>query len=142
MRSAARTASASSGSLPAITCGHVIIVPGGLVRDGPSCAEREVQVLRVLPDLAEDPLQDMAARDGVLFGERIEHVRVSSLSKAADPHVPTQEPYPLPLTMFVVALPGDPDITGQNSQAARRAWPSCIRDTRLSVRPSPVLVSR
>jgi hypothetical protein len=58
-------------------CGHVVVVPGDLLRDGPAgrqaCrrnrgrgddlgrAEREVQVLRVLPGLAEDPLQDMAA---------------------------------------------------------------------------------
>ena len=71
-------------------CGHVVVVPGDLLRDGPAdwqaCrhdrgrgddlgrAEREVQVLRVLPGLAEDPLQDTAARGGVLFGQRVEQV--------------------------------------------------------------------
>jgi len=65
-------------------------VPGDLLRDGPAgrqaCrhdrgrgddlgrAEREVQVLRVLPGLAEDPLQDTAARDGVPSGQRVEQV--------------------------------------------------------------------
>jgi len=68
-------------------------------------AEREVQVLRVLPGLAEDPLQDMTARDGVLSGQRVEQVEGAVVIEGATsprPHVPTQEPYPLPLTTSVV----------------------------------------
>jgi len=38
-------------------------------------AEREVQVLRVLPNLAEDPLQHLVARGGVLSGQRVEQVQ-------------------------------------------------------------------
>jgi len=89
-------------------CGHVIVVPGDLVRDGPAgwqaCrhdrgrgddlgrAEREVQVLRVLPGLAEDPLQDMTARDGVLSGQRVEGAVVIEGARSPRPHVPTSPP--------------------------------------------------
>ena len=65
-------------------CGHVMVVPGDLLRDRPAgwqaCrhdlgrAEREVQVLRVLPGLAEDPLRDLAARGGVLAGQPVEQL--------------------------------------------------------------------
>ena len=43
-------------------------------------AGRPVQVLRVLPGPAEYPLQDPAARDGVLSGQRVEQVEGGLLS--------------------------------------------------------------
>ena len=55
---------------------------------------------------AIDPLQEMAARDGVLFGQCIEQVEGVLVIEAPGPRVPTQEPYPLPLTTSVVVPPG------------------------------------
>lgn len=105
-------------------------------------AEREVQVLRVLPCLAEDPLQDLAASGGVLFGQPVEQVEGVVVIEGARSPRPTQEPYPSPLTRSVVVPPGDPDITGQTAKRPRRAWLTRIRGTRCPYCPSPALVSR
>jgi hypothetical protein len=99
-------------------------VPGNLLRDGPTgrqaCrhdrgsrddlgrAEREVQVLRVLPGLAEDPLQDTAARDAVLSGPRVKQVKGVVVIEGSGPHVPTLEPYPPPIAISRRRAVGQP----------------------------------
>jgi len=71
-------------------------------------AERGVQVLRVLPGLAEDPLQDMAARDGALSGQRVEQVEGVVVIEGARSHVPTLEPYPPPIPISRRRAVGQP----------------------------------
>ena len=75
-----------------------------------------------------DPLQDLAASGGVLFGQPVEQVEGVVVIEGARSPRPTQGPYPSPLTRSVVVPPGDPDITGQTAKRPRRAWLTRIRE--------------
>jgi hypothetical protein len=126
-------------------CGHFVVVPGDLLRDGrtgrEACrhdrgrsddlgrAKREVQVLRVLPGLAENLLQDLAARDDVLSAQRVEQVEgVVAIKGAGSPRShPGTVPWPHGVRHRAVGRPWHSRV--KDSRAARRAGLSRIRTT-------------
>ena len=87
----------------------------------------------MLPGLTEDPLQDIAARDGVLFGQRVEQVQGVVVMEGARP--PRSHPGTVPVASHDVRRlpPGDPDSTGQK-QPSRPASLAVLHQRHPAVR--------